>query len=185
MQKYEEMVDGDVFTEAKTWYFAYGSNMKSSIMTGRGIVPFAIKSVVVPTHILTFDIFGIPYREPSFASVAQLATDEDDESKTTSHLAEARPPAVHGVAYLLSREDYCRLVVSEGAGVGYDEIEVNAFVLNEGDDGELSQRENIVVRTLKAKFPWRPNGAPSARYMVSCDGEFFLLQFFSCGNVSE
>ncbi|KAL9125538.1 MAG: hypothetical protein Q9217_005277 [Psora testacea] len=139
------------------WYFAYGSNMKSSVMKGRGIIPVNIRCVVIPTHCLTFDIFGIPYSEPSFASVAEFVRVARDEGRNS---AGGGIPPVHGVAYLLSSKDYHRLVVTEGGGVAYNEIAVDARILGEDQDDKI-----ITVYTLKAKYPWRPNGAPSKRYM--------------------
>ncbi|KAL3459738.1 hypothetical protein BJX64DRAFT_290906 [Aspergillus heterothallicus] len=139
------------------WYFAYGSNTRSSVMKGRGIVPLSAQPVVVPSHTLCFDIFGIPYAEPSFASIAPIPSDP-----VTTNPREGTVPPVHGVAYLLSQDDYRRLVLSEGAGVGYNEITVRARILYPEAFG---QEEEILAYTLQAKYPWRPNRAPSARYM--------------------
>src|SRR5437667_2363969 len=116
MQIRENLADGDALTETKIWYFAYGSNMKSSVMAGRGISPFDTKSVIIPSYTLTFDIFGIPYSEPSFASIAQFATvDGENHGSAESQFTKNIPP-VHGVAYFLSQADYKRLVVTEGGG---------------------------------------------------------------------
>jgi hypothetical protein len=134
------------------WYFAYGSNMKSTVMNNRGITPISMQAVVVPSYVLCFDIFGIPYAEPAFASIAPLR-DEQIEGGVKSL------PPVHGVAYLLTPDDYRRLVLTEGAGVGYDEITAYAKVI-------APDQADILIHTLKAKYPWRPNRAPSARYMV-------------------
>ncbi|KAL4783357.1 hypothetical protein BJX76DRAFT_348666 [Aspergillus varians] len=128
--------------------------MKSSVMKSRGIAPLKTEPVVLPSYILCFDIFGIPYAEPAFASIAPIRDEHNDPQR------ESIPP-VHGVAYLLTPDDYRRLVLSEGAGVGYDEIMVDAGVL---DSAGVVQSE-ILVHTLKAKYPWRPNRAASARYM--------------------
>lgn len=141
--------------EKNIWYFAYGSNMKSSVMKGRGITTLKVQTVVVPNYILCFDIFGIPYAEPAFASIMPLNESEASGSQSI--------PPVHGVAYLLTPNDYRRLVLSEGAGVGYDEITIHAKAL---DPAATTQAE-IMVHTLKAKYPFRPNRAPSKRYVVS------------------
>ncbi|KAJ5603915.1 hypothetical protein N7537_006871 [Penicillium hordei] len=152
------------------WYFGYGSNMKSSVMINRGITPLSIKVGVVPTHFLTFDIFGIPYTEPSFASIALLPskseTDEVAKVYTLSTTDTSPIPPVHGVLYQLRREDYLRLVLSEGSGVGYDEITVEAYILKTQSDGTKRTKEQpIMAQTLKAKYPRRPNSGPSRRYM--------------------
>src|SRR4051794_26625901 len=113
------------------WYFAYGSNMKSSVMAGRNIVPLAVKPVYAPRYYLTFDIFGVPYAEPSFASVAEFPHAAQKKDKTLQlniGPKTASVPPAHGVAYLLSPTDYNRLVVTEGGGVAYDEISLDAVV---------------------------------------------------------
>jgi hypothetical protein len=140
------------------WYFAYGSNLRSSVMKSRGIIPLEAQPVVVASHVLCFDIFGIPYAEPAFASLTAVPSDlaaGDGEGQAI--------PPVHGVAYLLTPDDYRRLVLSEGAGVGYNEISVRAKLLST----EHGQEKEIMAYTLQAKYPWRPNRAPSARYMVN------------------
>ena len=153
------------------WYFGYGSNMKSSVMISRGITPLSIKVGMVPTHILTFDIFGIPYTEPSFASIALLPrgkkTSEITEPCSLWETEKSPPPPVNGVLYQLRREDYLRLVLSEGSGVGYDEITVEVYLLETGSGETMRANEQpIMAQTLKAKYPWRPNRGPSQRYMV-------------------
>ncbi|GIK05550.1 hypothetical protein Aspvir_009663 [Aspergillus viridinutans] len=144
------------------WYFAYGSNIRLSVLENRGIKALDIKAVVVPSHYLTFDIFGIPYVEPSFASIAPFAPDK----RTTLRLGDSPsrdvPPA-QGLAYLLNPKDYRQLVISEGGGVAYDEVEVHVTILAE--DGKPDPRSILIARTLQAKYPWRPNGAPSTRYL--------------------
>jgi hypothetical protein len=153
------------------WYFAYGSNMKTSVMIGRGITPLSIKVGVVPTHILTFDIFGIPYAEPSFASIAPVPIKPHQDAHPAWSTEQSRVPPVHGVLYQLKREDYRRLVLTEGAGVGYDEITVSAYILEttpgrKKHPTRASKPIIIGAQTLKAKYPWRPNRGPSQRYMV-------------------
>src|SRR3569833_4454868 len=53
------------------WFFAYGSNMKSSVMERRGITPLAVQRLCVPSHVRTFDVFGAPFSEPAMASIAE------------------------------------------------------------------------------------------------------------------
>ncbi|BCS28404.1 gamma-glutamyl cyclotransferase gliK [Aspergillus puulaauensis] len=153
----EEPQDGSQVDASKAiWYFAYGSNIRSSVMKGRAITPLRAQPVVVPSHILCFDIFGIPYAEPAFASITTLPSD-----LAAGGSQEQAIPPVHGVAYLLTADDYRRLVLTEGAGVGYNEISVRARILSlDPDEGE-----EIMAYTLQAKYPWRPNRAPSMRYM--------------------
>lgn len=148
------------------WYFAYGSNMRSSVMKRRGINVLDAKVVVVPSHYLTFDIFGIPYAEPSFASVAAFVPDKTTALRTGFSTRQIDALAAHGVAYLLTPAAYRQLVISEGGGVAYNEIKVNATILHTDGDGDPDRPKKLAVRTLQAKYPWKPNGAPSARYLV-------------------
>lgn len=155
----EENSHGKQAVADKTiWYFAYGSNIRSSVMKGRGITPLEAQPVVVPSHVLCFDIFGIPYAEPAFASITAASPDLAAGGRG----GQAIPP-VHGVAYLLTPDDYRRLILTEGAGVGYKEISVRANLLSREHD----RKEEILAYALQAKYPWRPNRAPSARYMVN------------------
>lgn len=122
-------------------------------MQGRGITPLEIRIARMHGYVLTFDVFGLPYSEPSMASIARYHKREE----------ESKVPDVCGVAYLLTSEDYKRLVGSEGGGVAYDEIEVEADSWHRGNGVSI---ERIRMRTLVAKFPWRPNASPSKRYLV-------------------
>ncbi|EPE04198.1 gliotoxin biosynthesis protein [Ophiostoma piceae UAMH 11346] len=52
-------------------YLAYGSNMAAKTFQGtRGIKPLSAVPVSAPTLRLTFDLPGLPYREPCFANTA-------------------------------------------------------------------------------------------------------------------
>jgi hypothetical protein len=156
------------------WYFGYGSNTLTGSMSKRRINPLKVQPVLVPSQYLTFDIFGIPYAEPAFASISTssqrytsaMGSSSANEGSTTATKELSTVP-VHGVAYLLTEEDYIRLVLSEGSGSGYNEITVEAFPISRTDVTVATECKSISVRTLQAKYPFRPNRAPSARYMVS------------------
>ena len=152
----------------KIWYFAYGSNMRASVMQNRGITALAKEIAVVPSHTLSFDVFGVPYSEPAMGSITSR--------KEANYL-----PSVHGVAYLVSHADYVRLLVSEGAGTAYKETKLDAVVIptGKGDGNEVEAEGEVVklsrgpttikVYTLVARYPFRPNAPPrpSRRYLVS------------------
>ncbi|KAF5591253.1 microsomal dipeptidase precursor [Fusarium subglutinans] len=137
------------------WYFAYGSNMASTTLKKRRLSPKDSRPVFVSTHVLCFDVFGVPYKEPAMAGIRER-TPVDDTKAT---------PPVHGMAYLLSRDEYHRLIVSEGAGVAYVEMELIARTCSTGFTGRAATCEEIPVRTLMARFPFRPEALPSIRYM--------------------
>lgn len=75
-------------------------------------------------------------------------------------------PPVHGIAYLLSGEEYQRMIISEGAGVAYENVELEARTVEAGSAGVAVAEAEMTVRTLTARFPFRPEAIPSARYMV-------------------
>ena len=143
------------------WYFAYGSNMRASVMENRGVKVVAGEGAVILSHVLRFDIFGVPYSEPAMASIAPVESLPSDQTKIL-------PPPVHGVAYLVSHADYVRLLISEGAGTAYEEIELQAQLLDRSKDVETEARV-ITVKTLVARYPFRQSAPPrpSARYLVS------------------
>lgn len=133
------------------WYFGYGSNLKSSVMQSRKIEPLAVRSVKVPGYILTFDVFGLPYSEPAMASISKYNVEGASRQDTI--------PDVHGVAYLLSAADMRRLIHTEGGGVAYNCIMVDGYRLDSGSSA-------LKMHTLVARYPRRPNAAPSVRYLV-------------------
>jgi len=150
-------------SDRRLWYLAYGSNMKSSSMHQRKIEPLSTKTVIVPTHYVTFDVFGIPYSEPCYASIEQLPDGGKGKLQLQHHKECFDVPPLCGVAHLLTSADFHRLLITEGSGVVYDLIELEAYELNEkrGATGV-----KLTVYTLKAKWPQRPNSTPSARYLV-------------------
>ena len=144
------------------WYFAYGSNMRASVMENRGVKILAKERAVILSHVLRFDIFGVPYSEPAMASIAPIESLPSNQTKIL-------PPPVHGVAYLVSHSDYVRLLVSEGAGTAYEEVELEAQLLDRSKDDVETEARVIPVKTLVARYPFRQSAPPrpSARYLVS------------------
>jgi hypothetical protein len=160
------------------WYLGYGSNMRSASMTGRNVTPLATKVVTVPTHYVTFDVFGIPYTEPCYASIEQFPDGESGQLHLV-HRGEApvTVPPLCGIAHHLTASDFHRLLVTEGSGVVYDVVEVEAYEL---DDRGRPTGAPFPAYTLKAKFPQRPSGIPSARYMVSVTAR--IVRFEKCAS---
>lgn len=82
------------------WYFAFGSNLCESVfLRRRGIHPLESRVVKIDTHCLCFNVLFVPYLDPAMAGLAKRREGE---------------VAVHGVAYLLSDDDFVRMIVSEG-----------------------------------------------------------------------
>lgn len=143
---------------ADVWYLAYGSNLSSAkFIHDRGITPISTAVVTVPGWRLSMDSAGVPYSEPSFASI--LPAHAAGLEKSVQLI---------GIAYKLTPEMYKTVLSSEGGGIAYAEIEVRAHVLHEflahdtrsyeAGDGTMATRSLITVLRREAR--------PSARYMV-------------------
>lgn len=138
------------------WYMAYGSNMSSAKFSGsRGIVPINSARVRIPGWTLVMEIPGIPYSEPSFGSIAP---------RQPSSTEKAQLPDVIGVAYLITLEQYKRVVASEGGGVAYTEICLVGEPVAQEDRDKTGDR--VRLRTLGSSLMRRPIPFPSQRYMV-------------------
>ena len=110
-----------------------------------------LKSIqaLAPGFVLCFDLAGIPYQEPAFSSIRKRIDDED--------------PDVIGIAYLLTRPEYERLLQSEGGrNGGYMEIDVEVKPLLD----LTTEKERIICKSLETREPRdNPHPLPSARYL--------------------
>jgi hypothetical protein len=139
-------------------------------MSNRKITPLSTKAVEVPTHYVTFDVFGIPYSEPCYASIEKFCNEGGGKLQLTHPKGCLNVPPLCGIAHLLSPADFHRLLVTEGSGVVYEIIQLEAFALT----GTKQRGRRLTAYTLKAKWPQRPSGTPSARYLV-CSGIHLCL----------
>eukprot|EP00834_Sanchytrium_tribonematis_P001973 NODE_53_length_30760_cov_1.203712.p14 type:complete len:231 gc:universal NODE_53_length_30760_cov_1.203712:27301-27993(+) len=129
------------------WYLAYGSNMNKDILIGRRkINPTDSRNVIIHDYQLSFNVPGIPFIEPSFASILPR-----------------KGCLLHGVAFEISEKDFLKIQHSEGGqgirGISYQPIEIEA----ESYDGK-----KFVVRTLYYScsiFPNIKEFHPSKRYL--------------------
>ncbi|VBB72022.1 Putative protein of unknown function [Podospora comata] len=132
-------------------YLAYGSNMCSKTFLGmRGIRPLSQVNVSAPSLDLTFDLPGLPYREPCFANTALRKLPEPpklppkvpdmpdlpDPPKMppfSSSNRQRRPinwtKGLVGVVYEVTAEDYAKIITTEGGGASYHDILVPCFPL--------------------------------------------------------
>jgi len=140
--------------EEKIWYFAYGSNMSAKKFTdSRGIRPLDTARVRLPGWTMLMNIPGLPYSEPAFSSVVEAKSSEKS-SKT---------PEVIGIAYLITYDQYIRVIGSEGGGTAYSNILVDAEPVSEKDSLRTGPR--LVVRTLGTAISRYPPARPSQRYL--------------------
>ncbi|KAK4196964.1 hypothetical protein QBC40DRAFT_342364 [Triangularia verruculosa] len=132
-------------------YLAYGSNMCAKTFLGmRGIRPLSQINVSAPSLDLTFDLPGLPYREPCFANTAlrklpeppklppKVPGDLPDLPKlppfSSSRDDSPRKPitwtkGLIGVVYEVTAEDYAKIITTEGGGASYHDILVPCLPL--------------------------------------------------------
>ncbi|KAF9919398.1 hypothetical protein BX616_000009 [Lobosporangium transversale] len=169
--------------EKTVWYLAYGSNMEPKVLTGRRkIKPIESVPVIVPGYWLSFDIGGIPFVEPCFASILKMdpARMHDKayaqevfvrtqygreflwDERHPDHPARSYPPVLQGVAHKITLRDWQLVIQSEGGWghdvpTGYNQIEVDCRV--------VGTNEHITTHVLEARpLSVKSHCQPSARY---------------------
>ncbi|KAK8095627.1 hypothetical protein PG999_013649 [Apiospora kogelbergensis] len=144
-------------SNAQTYlYLAYGSNLAAETFLGvRGIRPLSKVNVSAPAFDLTFDLPGIPYREPCFANVTPRKhlpdppkppqrppqfppppTPSDVSNEKTGLVFPSLPPraptwpkGLIGVVYEVTPEDYATIIRTEGGGAGYLDVQTPVVAL--------------------------------------------------------
>lgn len=104
--------------------------MNEEILRGRRlVVPAEAVAAKLPGYQLVFDLRGLPYREPAFASVKPVNKDPNhhqikpENEKLQSELIPSvngigkkeAPLAVHGVAFRITASQWAYICVTEGA----------------------------------------------------------------------
>ncbi|KAI0136110.1 hypothetical protein F4776DRAFT_624518 [Hypoxylon sp. NC0597] len=129
-------------------YLAYGSNLSSTILKRRDVKPISQVNVSAPGLDLVFDLPGLPYWEPCFSNVTlrkipkppipgdppyagsrgQYDTQEET-GKYSGALLPTLPPGIpswnkglYGVVYELTRDDFQKIIKTEGGGTAYQDI---------------------------------------------------------------
>ncbi|KIH90921.1 gliotoxin biosynthesis protein [Sporothrix brasiliensis 5110] len=143
--------------ESTVLYLAYGSNMAASTFEGaRRIKPLSCVTVSAPTLRLTFDLPGVPYREPCFANTAirrppktppkipdvpdvpdvpdlpvpgPPGPPRNPPPRVGSHGDPIWDGPLYGVVYEVTREDYAKIIATEGGGASYQEILVPCLLV--------------------------------------------------------
>lgn len=124
-------------------YLAYGSNLCAQTFLGqRGIRPISAVNVSAPSLRLTFDLPGVPYKEPCFANTAPRKIPKVPKPptlppgfdppqylfppSTKTDAQRSGDPAWNmgliGVVYEVTPEDYTTIVKTEGGGSSYQDI---------------------------------------------------------------
>jgi hypothetical protein len=128
----EEARDEDVVN-----YFAYGSNVGSKTFSSRrNMRPIRVQNGKIRDYRLTFNVAGLPYFEPAFASVTR---NEGEET--------------HGVCYSITKEEFRYLLQTEGS---YDVVDVDVIAY----DGVVVKAKTLTHRDVAT----RKDLQPSKRY---------------------
>lgn len=134
-------------SERTVLYLAYGSNIASKTFLGsRGIKPVSLINVYVPELRLTFDLAGLPYEEPCFATTRYRHirnNDSDDKVEDSGLGEEKKTPLLSpegcsderkrwhkpliGVVYEITFDDYAWMIATESGGRGYNEAVVDCY----------------------------------------------------------
>lgn len=116
-------------TEKTILYLAYGSNLSAETFKGnRGIKPLSAVNVHVPSLDLTFDLPGIPYKEPCFANTRYRNT----TSSNSDYHKDRWHKGLIGVVYEVTPEDYRTIIATEGGGASYQDVIVPCYVIPPG-----------------------------------------------------
>ena len=96
---------------------------------------------------------GVPYSEPAFSSVDPIDCTTDLKAQE-----------VIGLAYLITTAQYLKVIESEGGGIAYADVELDAEPITDDDENTTGSR--FKVRTLQGTLKRIPAARPSPRYMV-------------------
>lgn len=110
-QQQQQQQKGDNRNDDLVWYFSYGSNMNPEIFeTKRKIKCIDYAVCTVPGYVLTYSESTLPYFEPAFCTCVKRSDLPCCHSR----------PDIHGVAFLITRQQYEHMLVTEG-GWGWQE----------------------------------------------------------------
>eukprot|EP00238_Polyblepharides_amylifera_P005052 CAMPEP_0196593036 /NCGR_PEP_ID=MMETSP1081-20130531/74446_1 /TAXON_ID=36882 /ORGANISM="Pyramimonas amylifera, Strain CCMP720" /LENGTH=259 /DNA_ID=CAMNT_0041916887 /DNA_START=36 /DNA_END=812 /DNA_ORIENTATION=+ len=115
-------------------YFAYGSNVNTTVITGRrNVLPRSTFPCVVHGRSLSFGVPGLPYIEPGFATVVEDACGQ-----------------VHGVVCSITDDQWQRILVTE---TGYDVEDVTCALYG----GDSVEAKTLVFPTKHLREGLRPS----------------------------
>ncbi|KAF9358452.1 hypothetical protein BGX26_001736 [Mortierella sp. AD094] len=154
--------------------------MDPKVLAGRRkIQPVESRRVVVPDYWLSFDVGGVPFLEPCFASILKMDRSRfrdknyalfvhdhcryGQEFKWDEKQPEkSYPPPLQGVAHKITLRDWEVLIQSEtGWGhdvpTGYDQIQVQCIVVGDDDDEHSISAHVLATRPLSIKSQCQPS----------------------------
>ncbi|KAF9216715.1 hypothetical protein BGZ59_008436 [Podila verticillata] len=159
------------------WYLAYGSNMDPKVFTGRRkVTPLESIPVIARDYWLSFDIAGIPFVEPCFASILKIdharlhsrdyALEVHNRTKygqeflwDDKHPKSAYPPVLQGVAHRITQRDWQLVIQSDGGWghdvpTGYNQIMIPCNVV--GGSSKVLHAHVLEARPLSVRSHCQP-----------------------------
>lgn len=120
-------------------YFAYGSNVGSkTFSTRRNIQPKSVQNGKILDYRLSFNVPGVPFLEPAFASVTRQKGEE-----------------THGACYTITKDEFRYLLQTEGS---YDVVDVDVFVYGDNRDiEEVVKAKTLTHRDVAARRDLQPS----------------------------
>lgn len=160
----DAITDSNPSTADTVLYLAYGSNMCAKTFLGvRGIRPLSRVNVFAPSIRLTFDLPGVPYREPCFANVGFRNVSEKKRSRQGRfvHQDMEWDGGLIGVVYEVTQQDYRTIMRTEGAGSSYKEIVVPCYPIGPKETYPAEGLKPFHAKTLYAAYS--SNGKDDAK----------------------
>ena len=152
----------------------------------RGIRPLSQTNVVVPELVMTFDLAGIPYKEPCFANTKYRNTTTTSTSPhplSDTESSRLLPPSpkgdyhktrwhkgLVGVVYEVTRSDYAHIIATEGGGASYQDVLVACHALPANTS---TVPEHPTTQPFKAHTLYFPVIAPGDGEKLSKNRERF------------
>ena len=154
-------------------YLAYGSNLRDETFLGkRKIRPLSQINVLVPEVVMTFDLPGIPYKEPCFSNVRYRAPKDEMQVGNEDYHKDRWHKGLVGVVYEVTMADYAHIIATEGGGAGYQDVLVDCYPLDSNPKAVVPVQPSSTP--FKAHTLFDPAGQhradpsyaqPSARYL--------------------
>lgn len=166
----QHIENGERNPEKTVLYLAYGSNIASKTFLGsRGIKPVSLINVYVPELRLTFDLAGLPYEEPCFATTRyrHIPDNNGDNSLVEDPgLGEEKAPLFSlegcnderkrwhkpliGVVYEITFDDYAWMIATETGGRGYNVAVVDCYPFPDSYNPADEVPEHPITQPFKA-----------------------------------
>ncbi|KAK4465546.1 hypothetical protein QBC42DRAFT_283186 [Cladorrhinum samala] len=172
-------------TSKTVLYLAYGSNLCAQTFLGmRGIRPISQVNVSAPSLDLTFDLPGLPYKEPCFANTAirkipMKPPPLPPNLPDVPDLPNPPPPGtgaagggrrapvwnkgLYGVVYEVTQSDFAKIIATEGGGASYHDILVPCFPLPPSVSVPEKPAIPVPPRPFLARTLYAPRLPPSGK----------------------